>query len=121
MLELTVAATLLGTIFVVTLPLLKHVRTSRTAAEQQFIAQQEAANLMERLAIDPLLEANDATATISPEAASHLLNADVTVTRQPTNNGLDQVTVAVSWTNEAGEQPTPVTLMAWFPAEESTP
>ncbi len=121
MLELTVAATLLGTVFVVTLPLLKHVRVSRDAAQQQFIAQQEAANLMEQLAVNGSSDAADDAITISPEAASHLHDADVTITREPEHINLQRVTVAVSWTNDSGERPVPVKLTAWFPTTRETP
>lgn len=119
--ELSAAAGLLGTVFLVTLPLLKHVRTSRDASHQQFIAQQEAANIMERLAIDPSSEAIDESLSVSPEATTHLPDADVSVTRQSTENGLQRVTVTLSWTNEADEPAVPVTLTAWFPVKGAQP
>lgn len=121
MMELTVAATLLGTVFVVTLPLLKHVRISRDAAQQQFIAQQEAANLMEQLAAGHASEEAGDSITLSSEAASLLTDADFTITREPTASNLQRVTVVVSWTNDAGERPRPATLTAWFPDPEETP
>ncbi len=121
MLELTVAAALLGTVFVVTVPLLKHVRVSRDAAEQQSVAQQEAANIMERLAVHGSSGAQDEMITLSPEAASHLPDGAVTITRAPIVEGLQQVTLRVTWSNAVGNRPAPVTLTAWFPAEESRP
>jgi len=121
LIELAVAATLLGTVFVVTLPLLKHVRVSRDAAQQQFIAQQEAANILERFSINPSSDAMVEMINISPEAASHLPDADATITVQPTDDGLHQVTVSVSWVNASGDRPMPTKLSAWFSVSEETP
>ncbi|MCA9075145.1 MAG: hypothetical protein KDA93_08935 [Planctomycetaceae bacterium] len=119
--ELAAAAGLLGTVLLVTIPIVKHVRTSRDAAGQQFLAQQETANIMERLAIDPSANKTDETINISPEVANLLPDAEVTITRQLGEDGLQQITVLLSWANEAGERSLPVTLTAWFPAQEPTP
>ncbi|MEZ6146513.1 MAG: prepilin-type N-terminal cleavage/methylation domain-containing protein [Planctomycetaceae bacterium] len=72
MLELTVAASLLGMVFVVTLPLLKHVRVSRDAAQQRFVAQQEVANLMEQIAA-PALGHRRSPMRVSPSPPKRLL------------------------------------------------
>ncbi|MCA9112416.1 MAG: type II secretion system protein [Planctomycetaceae bacterium] len=123
MLELTVAASLLGMVFVVTLPLLKHVRVSRDAAQQRFVAQQEVANLMEQIAA-PATEASgvtDESLTISPEAASHLHDAQVAIAREPAEDNLQQVTISLTWSDDAGQPVAPASLTAWFPVSEEMP
>ena len=121
LIELAAAAGLLGTVFLVTLPLIKRVRTSREASHQQLIAQQEAANIMERVAINPTSETLEEGVEISPEAASSLSDASVTITRQPAEDGLQQVTITLSWVDETGEPVLPVQLTAWFPAQGESP
>ncbi len=127
MLELTAAAAVLGTVFLVAIPLLSRVRDTREDARRRFIAQQEAANVMERLS----LRAADGTLddaviqerTVSPETEAVLHDVDVSVTReeQPDDVGNVRVTVAISWLNNVGERTAPVSLDAWFPAAEEQP
>ncbi|MCA9024721.1 MAG: type II secretion system protein [Planctomycetaceae bacterium] len=121
MLELTVAASLLGMVFVVTLPLLKHVRVSRDAAQQRFVAQQEVANLMEQIAALGASAITDESLTISPEAASHLHDAQVAIAREPAEDNLQQVTISLTWSDDAGQPVAPASLTAWFPVSEEMP
>ncbi|MGD9855537.1 MAG: hypothetical protein AB7U20_11375 [Planctomycetaceae bacterium] len=124
MIELTVAAGVLGTVFLVTMPLLSRVRDTRDEVQRRFIAQQEAANILERLASrtsdGPLDDAITQVSVASPEARSVLTNVEVVVTRaaEADDAGLARVSVAISWVNDAGERTAPVTLDAWFPLAE---
>ena len=127
LLELTVAAGLLGVLFLVTIPLLARVRDTREETQRRFLAQQEAANVMERLSLRAALGTiEDALARdvpVSPEAAAMLPQAKVSVSRteQADEAGNLRVTVAVSWLSETGEHASPVSLDAWFPAPEVQP
>lgn len=127
MIELTVAAGVLGTVFLVTIPLLSRVRDTREQSQRRFIAQQEAANVLERLAARladrPADDAVRESAAASPEARSLLPDVEIQVTPsdQADDAGLVRVTVAVSWLDDVGQQAAPVTLDAWLPLMEDQP
>lgn len=127
MLELTVAASVLGMVFLVTIPLLTKVRDTREEAQRRFVAQLEAANTLERLSLrvadGTLDEAMSQNTSISSEAASVLPEGEIDITpaEQVDDVGNLQITVAVSWLDNAGQRVSPVSLDAWFPVSEQQP
>jgi type II secretory pathway pseudopilin PulG len=127
MVELTVAAGLLGMVFLAAIPLLGRVRETREDAQQRFLALQEASNAMEQLALDVADGAvpDDAGKALSVSAEARDLLPDVsleaTSREEPDDAGCVRVTVTVSWANDAGEPAVPVTLDAWLPVRKEQP
>jgi type II secretory pathway pseudopilin PulG len=127
MVELTVAAGLLGMVFLAAIPLLGRVRETREDAQQRFLAVQEAANAMEQLALDAADGAvpNAAGKGLAVSAEARDLLPEVTVeatSREEADDvGSVRVTVTVAWTNDAGEPADPVTLDAWLPVRKEQP
>jgi type II secretory pathway pseudopilin PulG len=119
--EVIVAAGLVGTLFVVTIPLLSQLRTVRQEAARRMIAGEETANAMEAVAalvqrgelrretLDSLLLTPAAERLPEALLSVELANADPPLDGQ-------RVTVSVSWTTETGRSADPMVLTAWFPA-----
>lgn len=120
--EVIVAAGVIGTLFLVTIPLLSQIRTVRQEAERRMIAGEETANIMEAVAAlagDGELNRDALEGlTLSP-AAERLpdaaLELELATAEAPLSG--QRVTVRVSWTSDAGDPATPATLTAWFPTE----
>ena len=122
LMEVIVAAGIIGALFLVTIPLLSQIRVVRQEAERRMIAGEETANVMEaaaalarggelnrealeRLGLSPAAER-------LPERSLEveLADADPPLTGQ-------RVTIRVAWTSDAGRPGDPVTLTAWFPSK----
>lgn len=122
LMEVIVAAGLVGALFLMAIPLLGHVRLVRQEAERRMIAGEEAANALEsvaalaqRGALDQealgRLELSPSAARL-PDAALEVELGDVA----PPFAG-QQVTVRVSWMPETGIPAPPAILTAWFVVE----
>ena len=124
--EVIIAGSIIGVVFLATIPLLAHVRTVRQEADRRSIAWHEAANVMEQLAAkaqrEPLTSAAVTGLTLSP-AADRLPDAaleialDTTPTADAPLSGT-RVDVSIGWTTDVGEDAVPVTLSAWLPTKE---
>lgn len=117
---LEVASTVVVTMALTTVAvetLARHVR-ARRGADRYALAIQEAANLMERVSLDPALAptAEPKPLPLSDAAKARLPNAVATlrvVDDRPTR--LRQATVELIWHTGAGTPSRPVRLSAWFP------
>jgi len=122
LMEVIVAAGVIGALFLVTIPLLSQIRTVRQEAERRMIAGEETANLMEAVAAlarqGPLTDAALDGLTLS-SAAERLPDASLEVERAPAEApfSAQRVTVRVAWTSETGRPADPIALTAWFPTE----
>ena len=126
LMEVVVAGSIVGVVFLATLPLLAHVRAIRQEADRRSIAWQEAANLMEQIAVtsmrEPLTPESVSGLTLG-RASEALPDAALTVAVGPAPTVADRLPavradVTIAWTNDVGENAEPVSLSAWFPAQE---
>ena len=124
--EVIIAGSIIGVVFLATIPLLAHVRTVRLEADRRSIAWHEAANVMEQLAAkaqrEPLTSAAATGLTLSP-AADRLPDAALEIALDPTPTSDapmfgTRVDVSIGWTTDVGEDAVPVTLSAWLPTKE---
>jgi len=119
MAEVVVGAVLLGIFLSSVGPMFRWVRDARLTSDRHLYAMQELATQMEQLAALPpsqitgerlqSLSITDSTRTTIPDAT-------LTATRQPDEDGLQRVTLAISWVNDAGMNVEPKRLTAWFPS-----
>ena len=123
--EAIVASSIVAVVFLVTIPLLAHVRTIRSEADRRGVAWQEAANVMEQVAL--LARQGSvhprATAQLTLSTASDTLpGAELHISIDPDPGPLpkSRVTVTVLWQTDLGEHAVPVTLVGWFPQEEGS-
>jgi len=119
MVELVVGAVLLGIFLSSVGPMFRWIRDARLASDRHLFAMQELGTQMEHLAALPpsqitderlqSLSITDSTRTMIPEA-------NLTAARQPNEDGMQRITLAISWVNDAGMNVEPKRLTAWFPA-----
>ncbi|MBI5760767.1 MAG: prepilin-type N-terminal cleavage/methylation domain-containing protein [Planctomycetales bacterium] len=118
MMEIIVAAGLLGVVVLVTVPSLRWVSAGRRDAAQRQLASQELANVMERLLAresSALTPEGVATEELSAEAKAHLpggaLKVAVTVTDDSPPS--KRVTAELRWNDATGQSMVPIRLTAW--------
>jgi len=117
-LEVTVAAVLLGTLMMVCLHLLSAATAQRRALDQRQAAIIELSNEMERLSALPwaeLTRLKPADERISPWAQAILPEAKLTVELAAPTNDPDarRITASLRWQDPNGRFLPPVTLTAW--------
>ena len=122
LMEVIVAAGLVGALFVVTIPLLSQVRVVRQEAERRMIAGEETANAMEAVAALAQrggLSREALEGVMLTPAARRLPEASLDVELADADPPFDgqRVTVSVSWTADTGRRGDPVRLTAWFPSK----
>ncbi len=117
LIELMVAAALLGTILVVCLQLVAATTMQRRAADQRRLALMEVENAMERLAARPWNELTPQTAAgpLSPAVHSRLPGAELKadVTTSAAEPGAKRIAVSLRWKDNSGRFTKPVTIVAW--------
>lgn len=120
LMEVLVAAAVIGSLFLVTIPLLSRIRAVRQEAERRMLAGQETANLME--AVAALAQQGELTrealdGLMLSSAAERLPDAAVDVEMAPAEAPFfgRQITVTVTWTSDAGPPAVATSLTAWFP------
>lgn len=118
--ELTIAAVLLGVAMTATVQILGWVAAERRSLERRQCAAQEAANLMERLAARPwnrLSPAEVRDVALSEPARRLLPGAELTVAvDEPSRTGpvaSKRIALRIRWRNRAGGWDAPVRLSSW--------
>jgi hypothetical protein len=118
--ELTIAALLLGVAMTATVQILGWVAAERRSLERRQCAVQEAGNLMERLSARPwdrLPAAGVRDVTLSEPARRLLPGAELTVAvDEPDRTGpveSKRIALRIRWRNRAGGWDAPVRLSAW--------
>lgn len=123
MLELVVGAVLVGIFVSTTVPLIRWVHMSSRLNEQHQIATSEVANQMERLAALP---ASQLTAghleSLQPSAATlaALSDVEMTAVSVPGDDGLQKITLEITWISDMSHETSPIRLAAWFPTATDT-
>jgi prepilin-type N-terminal cleavage/methylation domain-containing protein len=115
-LELVVAAAILGTLLAVSLQLLAATAQQRSVADQRQFAVLEAENMMERLAARPWAELTPQTAVpLSPAVRARLPSAEVKVEVAPAPNDplAKRIVVALRWRDQTGQFVQPVRIVTW--------
>lgn len=121
MLELVVGAALIGVFVSSTVPMVRWVHLSSRINEQKSLATQEVANQMEHLAALPAAErtaehldslaVSDTVQTILPDAKL--------TTIAETSDGLQKLTLTLTWTGSSSVETYSTHLTAWLPAAVS--
>jgi prepilin-type N-terminal cleavage/methylation domain-containing protein len=117
LLELVVAAALLGTVMVVCLQMLAATTHQRKVADQRQLALLEVENAMERLAVRPWNDLTPQTpaAQLSPAVRGRLPGADlkVEVTASAAESLAKRIAVSLRWKDDSGQFTKPVTIVTW--------
>jgi prepilin-type N-terminal cleavage/methylation domain-containing protein len=115
--ELMVAAALLGAIMVVCLQLLAATAQQRRHADQRRLALLEVENAMERLAARPWNELTPQTAAaqLSPSIRGRLPGAELKaeVTASAAEPLAKRIAVTLRWRDGSGQFTKPVTIVTW--------
>ena len=125
--ESLVALVLLGAAAALMAQTLGGVAQQRRAADQQSLALQETANLMEQLFAMPYAELTPERATdlsLSELARDRLPGARLDIAITPTSDkpAAKEVRVALRWLDRSGQYGVPLQLTAWrHPTERSGP
>jgi hypothetical protein len=118
MVELVVGAVLLGIFLSSVGPMFRWIRDARLTSDQHLFAMQELATQMEQLAALPPAQITDEqlqSLSITDSTRAMIPEAKLTPTRQLNEDGLQRITLAISWINDAGMDVEPKRLTAWFP------
>jgi prepilin-type N-terminal cleavage/methylation domain-containing protein len=120
LIELAVAAALLGTLLTVSLKMLAASADLRRVTDQRQAAALAAGNLLERLAARPWNELTPELAAaekLSPEAAGQLPYAElkIEITEQTSDENLPakRIAVTLGWRGPGGQPVAPVKLVTW--------
>ena len=117
LMELVVAAALLGTILIICLQLLAATAQHRRHVNQRQLALTEVENTMERLAARPWNELTPQTAAgqLSPAVRTRLPGADlkVEVTTSSAEPSAKRIAVTLRWQDHSGQFVKPVTIVTW--------
>lgn len=119
-LELVVGAIILGIFLSALGPMLRWIQISKRTNECHLAAMQELSTRMERLAALPASQLNAGylnTLTVSEPTRTLLTDAKLTATLTPDGQQTQRISLALSWTNDAGRPVEPKRLTAWFPLE----
>ena len=126
LIELTVAAMVMGTVFALLGPMLTSIREERRLAGERQLGVSELANCAERLALRPWSEVTTAgLANLElTEAASRTLSdpqLSVTVVEE-SEPPARRVTLEVTWRDRGERRVQPLRLVVWrYPVEEARP
>ena len=117
-LEMTVAAALVGTLLMLCLHLVSATAAQRRAMEQRQAAIFDLANVMERLTARPWQQLTPETAAkeeVAPATADLLPKAELKVAIvAPSNDpAAKRITASLRWQNRGGQFVEPLTLTAW--------
>ena len=121
MLELVVGAVLIGIFVSGTIPMIRWVQTASRIDEQHATATQEVANLMERLSALPASERTTEyleSLTVSDSAQAALPDAELVVAADGSDDGLQKLTLSLSWGGSSPAETYSTKLTAWLPSEE---
>jgi Tfp pilus assembly protein PilV len=127
LLEVTLAGLLLVVLMAITVQMLGWVVSERRAAERRQWAIQEAANVMERLVVQPWDELTsdvEEAIDLSPQASAVLPDAElqVTVAAEPDQPDAKRLSVAVRWRPRPDQAAVQVRLTSWvYPRKEAQP
>lgn len=121
--EMGVALVVVSVAIILVAQMLAALGTQRRVAEQNALAQQEAANLMERLFATPWAELTQTTAsqlTLSERCGPRLPDASLTAKVVPSDGppAGKQLTIEIAWRGSQVEQVRCVRLAAWRYAVE---
>lgn len=120
MVEVVVGAVLLGIFLSSVGPMFRWVRDARLTSDRHLFAMQELATQMEQLAALPPSQISDErlqSLAITDSTRAMIPDANLTATRHPDEGGLQRVSLAITWVNDAGMNVEPKRLTAWFPSE----
>jgi prepilin-type N-terminal cleavage/methylation domain-containing protein len=111
LIEMTIAAALLGVVFSVLGQFLSRWEAARRSADERAYALRTIENILERVAI----RAADPTDLLADLHVADRLNApQLNLTRgEPDDLGLIRITASLSWQNGQKQRVSPVTLTAW--------
>ncbi|MGH7202422.1 MAG: type II secretion system protein [Planctomycetaceae bacterium] len=118
--ELIVAAILLGTLMLITVPTLKWASDQRRDAQKRQEAVEEAANLMERLTARPwdeLTNENLQDVTLAEELRPQFPGAELEVAVQEADDA-KRIRILLHYADHAGRPTAPVRLTAWVQRQE---
>ena len=118
MVELVVGAVLLGIFLTSVGPMFRWIRDARLTSDRHLFANQELATQMEQLAALPPSQITDErlkSLSITESTGAMIPDARLTAVKQPTEDGLQRVTLAITWVNDSGMDVEPKRLTAWFP------
>jgi hypothetical protein len=119
MLEVVVGAVLLGVFLGTVGPMFRWIHDSKRTNERHLLAMQELSTQMEQLAALPpsaLTTESVQSIAISESTMTRLPDSQLAATLSP-DNGMQRVTLTMSWINDAGMTVEPKRLTAWFPLE----
>ncbi len=112
LIEMTIAATLLGVVFAVLGQFLARWEAARRSADDRTFALQTLECVLERAAAEP-----GADIPLPAETEVRLRSPQLEFDRSsPDDAGLIAVRASLSWQNAEGQRVSPVTLTAWVPA-----
>jgi len=118
-LEVLVAMSILGVLFVTIVPILGWAAEQRHNADQRQFALQEVSNLMEHASLQPwdkLTQESLAHVPLSSEAQNVLKNAQLEIRAidHADTPPAKQVTITLRWKDRTGTFVRPVRLTTWF-------
>ena len=116
--EIAVAAALLAALLSTSIKMTLALVGQRRAAERRAVAIETAANVMERISIlpwDELASESLNQIKLPDELFLTIPSAKLTVdANEQESPAAKQISVAVSWTNRAGQPAAPVRISAWL-------
>lgn len=126
LIELTVAAMVMGTVFALLGPVMTSIREQRRLAGERQLAVAELANCAERQALKSWTELTAdglADLELSAAAGRTLLDAQLNVTvAEESDPVARRVTFELTWQDRGGRTVQPLQLVVWrFPIEEGRP
>lgn len=119
-LEIVVGTIILGVFISGIVPVFRWMHVSKSTNERHFVAMQELSTRMERLSAMPVTEIDEQylqSLRLSESTQSLLQDAELTATMTREDQTMLRVSLALSWTNNAGRPVAPKRLTAWFPLE----
>lgn len=117
MVEMVVGTVLLGVFLSCVGPMFRWIHDAKRTSERHLIAMQELSTQMEKLAaLAPSALTNEAGAALAISESTTTLLPDSTMKATlNTDEGMQRVTLEMSWVNEVGMTVEPRRLTAWFP------
>lgn len=132
--ELSAATVLVGALMVIGLQMLGSMKNNLRETERRSVAVQLVANLMEQATLmDPAKlaqmteeERRAIGLHLAPEHAEMLPEAKLTIESEPAHTGdgepkSHRVVVTLTWLTHAGQEASPLRLVAWVTDREETP
>lgn len=114
--EMLIGAVLIGAFLLMAVPTVRWVLTTQASLQMRSVAITELSNQMEDLAVLPAADRSAEKLSqlqISDSADAVLADAELTADAHD-EQGLNRITLSLTWTDSHGMRCQPVTLTAWF-------